>query len=285
MSKIVKISTDSTADLSGDLIKKYGVNVVPLHVEMDGKSYSDGIDIHPSDLYEYYEKTGKIAHSSAVNVGEYTSVFEKLTADGAAVVHIALGDFLSSSYQNAVLAADEFENVFVINSKNLSTGIGLVVLKAAELAAEGHEASEIAEICKEAVERLDVSFILETVDYLHAGGRCSGVAKFGANLLQIKPSIVVTKTGMVVGKKFRGKINDCRIKYIEDQLGDASDIELDRIFFTHSGIDKESVDLIIEKIKSIAPFKEVIETTAGCVISCHCGPGCGGVLFFRKPKN
>lgn len=285
MSKPVKITTDSTADLSPELIKKYDVTVIPLYVEMDGKYYKDGIDIHPEDLYQYYEKTGKTARSSAVNVGEYAEIFREFTEQGYAVVHIGLGDFLSSSYQNACVAAQEFNDVYAVNSKNLSTGIGLLTLKACELAMEGREAADIARLCTEAAERLDVSFILDTVDYLHAGGRCSGVARFGANLLKIKPSIVVTKTAMVVGKKYRGKINNCRLQYITDQLGDAADIELDRIFFTHSGMDRASVDLMLETIRSIAPFKEVIETTAGCVISCHCGPGCGGVLFFRKAKN
>ena len=203
MSKPIKVTTDSTADLSPELIEKYGLSITPLHIEMNGKSYSDGVDAVPEDLFGYYEKTGKLAKSSAVSVGEYSDFFKKLTEEGFEVVHVNIGSFLSSSYQNAKVAAEEFEGVRVINSKNLSSGTGHIALLAAELAAKGLPADEIVEKCEEAVERLDVSFIIETLDYLHAGGRCSGVAKFGANLLKLRPSIIVENNQMVVGKKYR----------------------------------------------------------------------------------
>ena len=182
MSKPIKITTDSTADLSPELIEKYNISITPLHIEMDGKSYSDGVDATPEDLFSYYERTGKLAKSSAVAMGEYLDFFKKLTEEGYDVIHVNIGSFLSSSYQNACLAAEEMDGVYVINSKNLSSGTGHIAMLAAELAAKGLSAKEIAEQCEEAVERLDVSFIIETLDYLHAGGRCSGVAKFGANL-------------------------------------------------------------------------------------------------------
>lgn len=171
MSKPIKITTDSTADLSPELIEKYNISITPLHIEMDGKSYSDGVDATPEDLFSYYDRTGKLAKSSAVAMGEYLDFFKKLTEKGYDVIHVNIGSFLSSSYQNACLAAEETEGVYVINSKNLSSGTGHIALLAAELAAKGLSAKEIAEQCEEAVERLDVSFIIETLDYLHAGGR------------------------------------------------------------------------------------------------------------------
>lgn len=285
MSKPIKITTDSTADLSPELIEKYNISITPLHIEMDGKSYSDGVDATPEDLFSYYDRTGKLAKSSAVAMGEYLEFFKKLTEKGYDVIHVNIGSFLSSSYQNACLAAEETEGVYVINSKNLSSGTGHIALLAAELAAKGLSAKEVVEQCEEAVERLDVSFIIETLDYLHAGGRCSGVAKFGANMLKLRPSIIVENNQMVVGKKYRGKILDCYLQYIREQIGDPSDVVLDRIFFTHSRMNPEHVKICLEEIKKIAPFKEVIETNAGCVISCHCGPGCCGVLFFRTHKK
>lgn len=285
MSKPIKITTDSTADLSPELIEKYGLSILPLHIEMDGKSYSDGVDAKPEDLFKYYERTGQLAKSSVAGVGEYLDFFKNFTDQGFDVIHISLGSFLSSSHQNAKLAAQELEGVHVINSKNLSSGTGQIALMACELRDKGLSAEETVAICEEAVDRLDVTFIIETLEYLHAGGRCSGVAKFGANLLNLRPSIIVQQNQMVVGKKYRGKILDCYLKYIREQLGDASDVVLDRIFFTHSKMNPEYVKACMEEIRKIAPFKEIIETEAGSVISCHCGPGCCGVLFFRTHKK
>ncbi len=285
MERKVAITTDSTADLSPELIEQYHIRVIPLGIEMNSTVYRDGIDAKPDDLYRYYEQTGKTAHSSAGSIGEYQDLFEELTEQGMDVVHIALGDFLSCTQQNARLAAADFDNVFVANSRRLSTGMGLLVLRAAELAQQGMAAADIAKLIEEDLSyKADVSFVLDTLDYMCAGGRCSSVTKLGANLLKIKPQIVVYDDKMDTGKKYRGKIQNCRLQYIEEQLHDTDDIDLSRIFFTHSGMPQNEIDELVEKIRSIADFKEIIVTRAGCVISCHCGPGTCGVLFLRKSK-
>jgi DegV family protein with EDD domain len=284
MERKVMISTDSTADLTPELVEKYNVKVVPLGLEMDGVLYQDGVDITPDDLYAYHQKTGNLAHSSAYSIGDYEDHFSALVEQGYDVVHIGLGDFLSCTLHNAQLAAEEMEHVFVVNSKRLSTGIGLLVLKAAELAQEGLSAKEIAEQMEEAAYHVDASFVVDTLEYLHAGGRCSGVAKFGANLLKIKPQIVVYDEKMDTGKKYRGKITACREQYMQDQLHDLDDVCLDRVFLTHSGMPQEEIDLALEQLKSLADFKEILVTRAGCVISCHCGPGTMGILFMRKSR-
>ena len=284
MDRKIMVTTDSTADLTPELVEKYGLYVFPLGIEMDGKTYRDGIDVVPDDLYDYYRRTGKIAHSSACSVGDYHEKFAALVAEGYDVVHVGLADYLSCTLQNAQIAAEDFDNVYVINSKRLSTGIGQLAIAAAEMVAEGHGPKEIYDVLSERAYCLDVSFVLDTLEYMHAGGRCSGVAKLGANLLKIKPQIVVYDDVMDSGKKYRGKINACRLQYIEEQLHDVDDICLDRIFMTHSGMSQEDIDLVVAKIKSIADFKEVLVTRAGCVISCHCGPGTCGVLFFRKHR-
>ncbi len=284
MERKVIISTDSTADLTPELIEKYNIQVVPLGIEMDGNLYRDGVDITADDLYAYHEKTGTLAHSSAYNIGEYEDHFTALTQQGYDVVHIGLADYLSSTLHNAQLAAEDMENVYVVNSKRLSTGIGLLVLKGAELAAEGKTAKEIAEKLTELAYHVDASFVVDTLEYLHAGGRCSGVAKFGANLLKIKPQIVVYDEKMDTGKKYRGKIAVCRNQYMEDQLHDLDDVCLDRVFLTHSGMPQEEIDMALEHLRSLADFKEILVTRAGCVISCHCGPGTMGILFLRKNR-
>lgn len=284
MERKIAITTDSTADLTPALLEKYQIQMIPLGIEMDGKVFRDGIDVVPEDLYDYYARTGTLAHSSAASIGDYEALFRQLTDEGYDVVHVALADYLSCTQQNAKLAAEEVGHVYVVNSKRLSTGIGLLAIKARELADEGMSAEEIYNTLSEAAYCVDVSFVLDTLEYMHAGGRCSGVAKFGANLLKIKPQIIVYDHVMDSGRKYRGKINACRLQYIEDQLHDVDDICLDRIFFTHSGMPQEDIDLMVEKIRSIADFKEILVTRAGCVISCHCGPGCCGILFMRKHK-
>ncbi|MBR3844196.1 MAG: DegV family protein [Clostridia bacterium] len=284
MERKVIISTDSTADLTPQLIEQYNIQVAPLGIEMGGKLYRDGLDITPDDLYAFHQETGTLAHSSAFSIGEYEDHFSALTKQGYDVVHVGLADYLSCTLHNAQLAAEDMENVFVVNSKRLSTGIGLLVLRACELAQSGMGAKEISKTIAELAYHVDASFVVDTLEYLHAGGRCSGVAKFGANLLKIKPQIVVYDDKMDTGKKYRGKINACRAQYIEDQLQDIDNICLDRIFLTHSGMPQEDIDMALEKIRSVANFKEILVTRAGCVISCHCGPGTMGVLFIRKNK-
>jgi len=284
MSKKVLIASDSTTDLSAELIKKYDIKILPLGVNLGGKSYTDGVDIDPDFIYAYYEKNGELPKTSAANVGEFTDFFKKYTDEGYAVVMFTISETMSSTCNNARIAAEDFEDVYVVDTKNLSTGGGLLVLAAADMAAQGKTAGEIAEACEELRERVDASFVLDDLEFLYKGGRCSALAAFGANLLQLKPCIMVRDGKMGVGKKYRGKFASTLEKYIADQIGDGSDLELDRVFVTHAGCDKEIYMACVEQVKKLAPFKEVLLTRAGCTVSSHCGRNTLGVLFIRKSK-
>ncbi|MBO5938986.1 MAG: DegV family protein [Clostridia bacterium] len=279
------IACDSTCDLSPELIERYGIKTIPLSVMLGEKEYRDGVDIDPEKIYEHYQKTGTLPKTAAVNIAAFTEFFEELTVDDRAVVYFSISAEMSASYNNARLAAEDFEDVFVVNTKNLSTGGGLLVVSAAEMAAEGMAADEIAEACEELAERVDASFIVDDLEFLHKGGRCSAVAALGANLLQLKPCIVVKNGKMGVEKKYRGRFSAVLQKYIAERIGDASDVDLTRVFVTHAGCDEEIYGACVEQVKAIAPFGEVLLTRAGCTISSHCGRNTLGVLFLRKTKK
>lgn len=281
MSKI-KITCDSTCDLTKELYEKYDISVMPLAVNLGDDLYRDGVDIDGPMIFDYVAKTGILPKTSAVSIAEYTDFFKLWVDDGYEVIHINLSSGLSSCHQNACLAAEELGNVYVIDSLNLSSGSGHLAIAGAELAAEGFEAKEIAEKLNEMKQRLDVSFIIQELDYLHKGGRCSGVAAFGANLLKLRPCIEVVDGGMVVGKKYRGSTEKTIKEYIDGRLAEREDLQLNRIFLTHSHAPQEIVDKMLEYIKELQPFAEVIETVAGSTITSHCGKACLGVLFFKK---
>lgn len=281
MSKI-KITCDSTCDLTKELYEKYDIAVMPLAVNLGDNLYRDGVDIDGPMIFDYVAKTGILPKTSAVSIAEYTDFFKPWVDEGYEVVHINLSSGLSSCHQNACLAAEDLGNVYVVDSLNLSSGSGHLAIAAAELAAEGLEAKEIADRLNEMKTRLDVSFIIQELDYLHKGGRCSGVAAFGANLLKLRPCIEVVDGGMVVGKKYRGSTEKTIKEYIEGRLAGREDLQLNRIFVTHSHAPQEIVDEMVKYVKELQPFAEVIETVAGSTITSHCGKACLGVLFFKK---
>jgi len=281
MSKIV-ITCDSTADLTNELYAKYQATVVPMGVNLGDDFRRDGLDISISDIFEYVSASGQLPKTSAVSVGEYDDVFRPLVEQGCEVIHVSLSSSLSSSYQNARLAAEELGHVYVVDSKNLSTGIGHLVLLARELADSDMTAPEIAAALEELREKLDVSFVLQTLEYLHKGGRCSGVAAFGANLMKLRPEIEVVGGKMQVGRKYRGNMEKTVLAYIRGRLEGRDDIRMDRIFVTHSGCPQDIVDKAVALVKELHPFEEVLVTTAGSTITSHCGPDCLGVLFLRK---
>ena len=278
----IKITSDSTCDLSREQVEKYGIEVMPLAVAMGDKNYRDGVDLHPDAIYEHVSKGGDLPKTAANNIAEYAEVFGKYAKEYDAVIHLNISSDFSSCYQNACLAAEEFENVYVVDSRNLSTGHGLLVLKAAELAESGMDAAKIAETLRETAERVDASFILDQLEYLKMGGRCSAVAVLGANLLKLKPCIEVKEGKMGVGKKYRGAFGKCLKDYITDRIGGREDLELDRVFVTHSGISQELLNLAVETVRELQPFKEVCVTRAGCTVSSHCGPSTIGVLYIHK---
>lgn len=278
----IAITSDSTCDLSPELKERYNVGILPLGVTLDNKTYLDGVDITPDDIYEYHKKTGVLPKTTAANLGDCIDFFKKYADEGKAVIHFTISSEMSSTYNNARMAAEEFENIFVIDTKNLSTGGGLLVVAAAEMAAKGMAPEAIVEEIQGLVPCVDASFIIDNLEYLHKGGRCSAVAMLGANLLKLKPCIEVKNGSMGVGKKYRGKFLDVLKTYTEERLGDGSGINLDRVFVTHAGCDEEIVEAVVAEVKKLGKFKEVFITRAGCTISSHCGKDTLGVLFIRK---
>ncbi len=278
----IKITSDSTCDLSAEQIKKYDIGILPLTVTMADKNYLDGVDIKPDDIYAHVAQGGGLPKTSANNIGQYQEAFEGYLKEYDAVIHLNISSGFSSCYQNACLAAEDFENVYIIDSFNLSTGHGLLVMKAAEFAESGMEAAKIAEVLRETTARVDASFILDKLEYLKMGGRCSAAAALGANLLKLKPCIEVKDGKMGVGKKYRGAFEKCLRDYITDRLADRDDLELDRVFITHSGVCEEWLKIAEETVRELQPFKDICITRAGCTISSHCGPDTIGVLYIRK---
>ena len=280
--KNIVITSDSTTDLSLELRERYNISVLPLGVTLGDKTYFDGVDITPDDIYDYHKKTGTLPKTTAANVGDCLDFFKKFADEGKTVIHFTLSSEMSSTYSNACLAASEFDNVYVINTKNLSTGGGLLVIAAAEMLNSGMDAKQIVEEVEKLVPKVDASFVIDNLEYLHKGGRCSALAMLGANLLKLKPCIEVKNGSMGVGKKYRGKFSEVLKQYTAERIGDASDIDLDRVFVTHAGCDINIVNDIVKQVKEALPFKEVFVSRAGCTISSHCGADTLGVLFIRK---
>lgn len=279
----IKITCDSTCDLTKEIYNAYDVEVIPMGISMGDDFRRDGIDVTADDLFAYVSQVGQLPKTSAISVGEYLDVFTKYVEEGYQVIHINLSSDLSTSHQSACMAAEEMDGkVFVVDSRNLSTGSGHLVMLAKELANADLSAEEIVAALNDMKNRLDVSFVLQTLDYLHKGGRCSGIAAFGANLMKLRPEIEVFEGKMRVGKKYRGNAEKSILDYVRGRLAGRTDIQLDRIFVTHSGAPEEIIEKVVALVKELHPFQEVIVTRAGCTISTHCGPCCLGVLFFRK---
>ena len=281
MNNIV-ITSDSTSDLSSELRQRYNINILPLGVTLGGKVYKDGVDITPDDIYAHHDKTGELPKTTAANVDEFYNFFKKFADEGKTVIHFDISSGMSSTFNNARIAAEEFENIYVIDSANLSTGIGLLVVAAAEMVNEGLEAEEIVAKINDMVPKVDASFVIDNLEYLYKGGRCSALAAFGANMLKLKPCIEVKNGAMGVSKKYRGRYADVLKTYVSERLGDGSDIDNSRVFVTHAGCDEEVVKQVVEQVKEAGIFKEVFLTRAGCTVSSHCGANTLGVLFIRK---
>ena len=280
----IKIIADSTCDLSKELLEKYDIAIAPLSVTLGDNTYKDGVEMNVDDIYAYVDKTGSLPTTNAVNLVDYIDIFREWKEKGYdGIVHFNISSDFSSSFQNACLAAEEFDNVYVVDSRNLSTGQGLVVLKGAELAMEGKSPKEIHEECTAMTSKVEASFVIDKLDYLYKGGRCSAVAALGANLLKLKPCIEVTDGKMDAGKKYRGKWEKVILDYVKDRLEGRDDIDKKRIFITHTRCLDEVVKNVEAEIRSFIPdFEEILITTAGATITTHCGPNTLGILFVRK---
>lgn len=281
MAEKIVITSDSTTDLSPELRERYNIQIMPLVVSLNDVDHVDGVDITPEDIYNNYAANKTLPKTAAPNLADCTEFFRQFTEQGCSVVHFTISSEMSSTYQNSVIAAEDFDNVFVVDSRNLSTGGGLLVIRAAELAARGMRAGMIAEECRRLAPHVDASFVIDSLEFLHKGGRCSTLALLGANLMNFKPCIVVKDGAMSVGRKYRGKFDQVLLKYIEDRVGDGHDIDRSHVFITHAGCDDAVVDACVARLKSLGDYPNVHVTRAGCTVSSHCGRNTLGVLFIR----
>ena len=279
----IKITCDSTCDLTPELYKKYNAHVIPLGVVLGDELKHDGIDISVREIYEYVAETGILPKTSAVSEYEYLEQWKPYLDDGYSIVHINLSSAISACHQNAKIAASEVGNVYVVDSLSLCAGSGLLVIKAAQLAEEGREAADIAEQLLEWRKRVDASFVLQTLEYLQKGGRCSSVLAFGANLLKLRPEIELKEDGsMAVGKKYRGTAEKSIIEYVHGRLGGREDLDKSIIFVANTFVDPAITAEAVRIVKEDYGFETVYENDAGCTISSHCGAGTLGLMFFKK---
>ena len=283
--KKIIITADSTCDLPDYLIKENGIKIIPLSILLGDKSYRDGVDIKPADIYRYVGETGELPKTAAVTPGEYFEVFNEAVQNGYKVVHIGLSSAISSSYQNAVIASAEFDDVYCVDSKSLCTAMGLLVLKACDFRDKGMDAKKIADRVNKLVPKVSTTFVLNSLEYLHKGGRCSGVARFGANVLGIKPSIAVdNSTGtMDVAKKYRGRMDVVYKQYVNDCLQDCNKIDPSRIVIANSGdVSGDTLAFVKGLIEGKNRFEQIITADAGCTISSHCGPKTLAIFYIKK---
>ncbi len=282
MSKII-ISTDSTCDLPKELIEKYDIKVLPLNIVSDTESKKDGIEITTKDVFDYQNTTGKLLKTAAANLAEWEDFFDGLPENDG-VINFTISGEMSSTFMNSKLAAEERENIYTVDSQNLSTGIGLLILTACDLREQGLSAKEIYEKIEATKPLVRSSFVLDTLEFLHKGGRCSAVAALGANLLKLKPCIEVENGKMDAAKKYRGKLDLVIESYIKDKLANYENINNDKVFITHTMDDDNLyiVDKMVQFVKDNYDFKNVYTSTAGCTVSVHCGPNTLGILYIDK---
>ena len=278
----IKILSDSTCDLSPELIAANDITIVPLTVIKNDEQFKDTVSITPDVIFEHVANGGSLCTTSANSLGEYQDWFEKFAGDYDGIIHINIGSGFSSCYQNACLAAEDFPNVRVVDSMNLSTGQGLVVLEACRLAKEATDLDQLADAIREYTTRVEASFLLSRLDYMVKGGRCSSVVALGANLLNLKPCIEVKNGKMSVVKKYRGNFDKALPMYVKDRLNNRDDLAGDILFVTKTPVDDVSYAAVMKAVGEYGKFDTIYETNAGCTVSCHCGPGTLGVLFVRK---
>ena len=281
----IRMTADSTCDLTPELIRKYHIGIAPLSVIIDGQVFHDGVDVTPRDIFRAAE-AGKSVRTAAVNTYEYKEFFREQLKGCDQLVHVCLSSEFSTSYADAVEAAGEVENVFVVDSRNLSTGSGLLVLEGIKMIVEGAESgAAVAEALTAKTGLVCSSFVIRTIDYLRRGGRCSGLEALGAKMLHIRPSIIVADGKMRPGEKYRGRYEHYLKHYIRDMLENDSNIDFSRVFVVHSPSEEGLVRFAIDTVKSYGLFREVLEAMAGCTICTHCGPDTLGLMFMHKAPN
>jgi DegV family protein with EDD domain len=278
---MVRILSDSTCDLSKELFERYNIEIIPLYVRLGDKEYLDGVNITPEELYRWSDEHGETPKTAAPSIDDIAKILDPGSTDEYVIFTISSS--MSASFNNVRLAAESLDmadRVYVIDSANLSTGIGLQVIRAAELAKEGKSAAEIVSEIQTIKDKVRASFVIDTLVYLHRGGRCSGLAAMLGTALKLHPRIAVADGAMHPEKKYRGHAQKYVMDYVKDMETDLKHARKDRVFITHSGCDKEIVDSVKEYLQSLNHFNEILETRAGSVVSSHCGPGTLGVLFI-----
>lgn len=279
---MIRISTDSTSDLDY-LYKEKNIAIMPICVVLDGKMYNDGVDVFPQDIYSYVEKTGNLPKTSARNTFDYEEFFAELTKDGDTLIHIAFSSGLSTCCNCAIEASKSFSNVYVVDSKSLSSGCGLLVMKACDLLEQGKSAQEIVDVLNDCVDKVQASFIVSTMEYLYKGGRCSKLASVFASALKIMPSLYLKDGKIAVGKKYMGNVFKNADKYVLDTLKKHNKYDKRRVFITYTeGTDDRIVQKVEETLKANSQFDEVIRTHAGVAVTCHCGKGTIGILYIDE---
>ena len=279
------IIADSTCDLSEELLERYQVTIVPLHIRLGDAEYRDGADITPAEIFAWADEHKTTPKTSAVSVEDVISALENVLQDADEAVCFCISESMSASGEMMRVAAAEMgvsDRVFVINSQNLSTGIGLQVIEAAIAAQQGKSGAEIAAEIEAVIPKVRASFVVDTLTYLHRGGRCSGLTAMAGSALKLHPMITVTNGAMSAGKKYRGKMDKVIMDYVEDLIPQIEAARPERIFVTHSGCDAQIVAKVRERLERTGRFTEILETIAGGVVSSHCGPGTLGVLFIEE---
>ncbi len=276
----IKITATSTCDLPPELLERYQITMVPLYVSFGGGTYKDGLEATPEDIFRHVEGGGQLPSTSAVNIADYQELFAELSPKYDSVLHITIGSEFSCCYQNALVAAEDYSNVYVVDSRNLTVGQGILALEAAIAAERGDSIEDILNMLNGMIDRVDTTFVVDKLDYLAKGGRCSSVVALGANLLRLKPCIVLADGKMTVGKKYRGAFEKVLPDYVRDQLA-GKNVSLDRIFVVHTRCDP-AIPAAVRGIVKEFGFREVVTAVAGCTISCHCGPNTLGIIFLRK---
>ena len=280
---MIKILSDSTCDLSKELVERYDLGIIPLYVRLGEKEYLDGVNITPEELYKWSDEHGETPKTAAPSIEDISKYLDPNSSDEYIIFTISSS--MSASFNNVRLAAEDLEmsdRVYVIDSANLSTGIGLQVLYAAELAKAGKSAKEIVQEIENTKSKVRASFVVDTLVYLHRGGRCSGVAALLGTALKLHPRIAVADGAMHPEKKYRGSSKRFVLDYVKDMEADLKNARPERVFITHSGCDREIVESVRDYLSSLGIFNEILETRAGGVVSSHCGPGTLGVLFIDE---
>ena len=278
----VKIISDGASDLSPELLQEYDIAVVPFYINLGGRILKDMVEIDARGIYDFVDETGILPGTVACSVADFKDEFEKWRGQGYDVVCVTISSDISCTYQNAVIASEEMEGIFVVDSRNLSSGEGHVVLNAAMMARRGMAAADIARELEVLRTKVRASFIIDTLDYMKKGGRCSSVELLGANLLKIKPEIYVEDGAMKVGRKSRGALKKVIEDYVDKRLSECGPLRTDRIFITHTGCPREIVDAAREHIERHVHFDEITETIASGLITCHCGHNTLGILYIEK---